>query len=389
MGAEPNSIIQQAGSRRQRSGFRRLFVWYCLGVLGTTLLVTGIIEAMGFLWIVLKAHGRSPLFPDPATQAAGLLLVTVIPLSVLIVAVLLFAWLIGRKINRPVNELMRAVEKIRRQDLDFSIQYSADNELGALCDAFNELRRELRESLEREWRKQEEMRTQIAALSHDLRTPVTIIQGHIEGLARAEGGEKRSQRLEEYLPVLEASSQRMTRLLNDVLLAASLEQASFVMQPQPVLLAEELGRKAHVYELQAAAQGIAFSSIDRARCSVRSSPVYLDLHRVEQILDNLFENALRYTPAQGQITLTYTYDERRLSLVLGDTGCGIAQQDLPHVFEKFYHGQAHPHEKTKAAGLGLYTCKLLVDKLGGTIGIRNHPSGGCEVTVCLPLIGGG
>ena len=97
------------------------------------------------------------------------------------------------------NELMRVVEKIRQQDLDFTITYSERNELGDLCYAFNELRHELQESLEREWRKQEEMRTMIAALSHDLRTPVTIIQGHIEGLVRAEAGEKRNHRLERYL----------------------------------------------------------------------------------------------------------------------------------------------------------------------------------------------
>lgn len=380
------SIVSQAAPRRSRFGFRRLFVVYCLGILSTTMLVTGIIEVLGFLGIALYAHGKSPMFPDQTTQTIGIVLVTFVPLCVLTAAVVLFAWLMGRKISRPVNELMQAVEKIRRQDLDFSIQYSANNELGDLCDAFNELRRELHESLEREWRKQEEMRTQLAALSHDLRTPVTIIQGHIEGLARAEVGEKRSQRLDRYLPVLEASSQRMTRLLNDILLVASLEQTSLVAQPQPVQLEEALARKAHVYQLQSADHNIAFTYVALAHAT-RPDLVCIDMHCVEQILDNLFENALRYTPAQGQINLTYTFDEHMLSWVLRDTGHGIASQDLPHIFEKFYYGQAQPNERAhKATGLGLYICRLLVDKLGGTIAIRNHPAGGCEATLRLPLM---
>jgi signal transduction histidine kinase len=75
-----------------------------------------------------------------------------------------------------------------------------------------------------------------------------------------------------------------------------------------------------------------------------------------------------------------------LLFLLRDTGCGISPADLPHVFEKFYHGQARPGEKArKATGLGLYTCKLLVEKHGGTLAIQNHPAGGCEVAFCLPL----
>lgn len=134
------------------------------------------------------------------------LVIIILPFIILLAAIFFFAWLMGRKISQPVEELMLAVEKIRQQDLNFRINYRGNNELGDLCAAFNELRQELQRSLEREWRKQEEMRTTVSALSHDLRTPVTIIQGHIESLARAEAGEKRCQRLERYLPVLEASS---------------------------------------------------------------------------------------------------------------------------------------------------------------------------------------
>lgn len=229
----------------------------------------------------------------------------------------------------------------------------------------------------------------IATLSHDLRTPVTVIQGHIEGLARTEAGEKRQQRLERYLPVLEASSQRMTRLLNDILLVSSLEEASFVIQLQPVRLAEALERKAAIYRLQAATHGITFSYYYENGHALAHGPgpVLLDLHRLEQVLDNLFENALRYTPAHGQISLNCTQLPDRVLFLLRDTGCGIAAADLPHVFEKFYHSHARPDEKArKASGLGLYTCKLLVEKHGGTIAIQNHPAGGCEVAFYLPLL---
>lgn len=376
--------LARPGIRRRRASFRRLFFWYCIGIIGATFVVTCILEACIVLFIALTSRGLLDFPHNLALQITLVLGALLLPFVVLIAAIFFFAWLMGHRIRQPVDELMLAVAKIRRQDLNFTINYRGNNELGDLCSAFNELRLELQRSLEREWRKQEEMRTTIAALSHDLRTPVTIIQGHIEGLARAESGEKRSQRLERYLPVLEASSQRMTRLLNDMLLVSALEQSGFVIQPQPVQLEQEMERKAGLYRLQAAAQEIGFSYTHQSTGS--AGPVALDMHRIEQVLDNLFENALRYTPARGEISLTWNLQPGCLAFILRDSGPGIAPSDLPHVFEKFYQGKqqngAKPH---KASGLGLYTCKLLVERHGGTIAIQNHPAGGCEIAFSLPL----
>jgi signal transduction histidine kinase len=383
MGSQGIAIIKTR-PRARRSSFQRLFTWYCIGIVVATFLITGILEAIIVAFIVLDKQWAAVYYHNLPLQNIVLLIAMVLPFIVLAVAILFFAWRMGRKVSRPVGELMGAVEKIRQQDLNFSISYRERNELGDLCSAFNELRSELQGSLEREWRKQEEMRTMIAALSHDLRTPVTIIQGHIESLVRAEAGEKRNQRLERYLPVLEASSQRMTRLLNEMLLVSSLEETSFVIQPQPVQLAEALARKATLYRLQAATHDIAFS-YRYEKHDPSAGPVLLDLHRLEQVLDNLFENALRPTPAHGQISLNCRQQPDQLLFLLRDTGCGIAPADLPHVFEKFYHGQGRPGEKArKASGLGLYTCKLLVERHGGTIALQNHPAGGCEVAFCLP-----
>ncbi len=378
--------ITKFRSRRRRTSFRGVFVWYCAGIVGATIGITCVLEFLFFIYFMLKAKQQGFITYDPSQNTLRLWLASGVPFVVLIMVVLFFAWLMGRKISQPVNELMGAVEKIRQKDLDFTINYDAHNELGELCSAFNELRHELQESLEREWHKQEEMRTMIAVLSHDLRTPTTIIQGHIEGLVRAQAGEKRYQRLERYLPVLEASSQRMSRLLNDMLLVSALEQTSFIIQPQSILIEEELARKVRVYTLQAAASGITFRFTCQNSINHPSS-IMLDLHRVEQVLDNLFENAVRHTPTNGQIDLTCTYDQHSLVFVLCDSGNGIAPEELPHVWEKFYHGRTFPDGKTsKTSGLGLYICKLLVERHGGTITLRNSPAGGCEVTVCLPAV---
>lgn len=381
MGTPSIGIAEPAG-RSGRSSFRRVFVWYCAGVIGATVALSGAIDIVLLIWYEFTR--RTGAIPYDTLRSEAEWVFFSAPIVSLVVAILFFAWLMGRQISQPVRELIQAVEKIRQRDLDFTITYSARNELGDLCAALNQLRGELQESLEREWRKQEEMRTMITAISHDLRTPVTIIQGHIDGLARAEAGEKRNQRLERYMPVLEASSQRMTRLLNDMLLVATLEQTSFVIQPRPVALEEEMARKAQVYTLQAAAAGVTFAYSARNH-TPDTTPVSLDFDRIEQVLDNLFENALRYTPADGEIGLTSTRDPQALTFILRDSGCGVAPEDLPHVWEKFYRGQASRGGAAGMhSGLGLSICKLLVERHGGTIALCNHAAGGCEVTVHLP-----
>ncbi|GCE22410.1 sensor histidine kinase [Dictyobacter kobayashii] len=380
MGSQHISIKGFA-ARPRHSGFRRLFIWYFLGILALAFIITAGLELLGILLIALSVQYTSIFSHNRFLQYLAVLVLIALPFSALLGACLFFAWRLERKISQPVGELMAAVEKICQQDLNFSIQYQAPNQLGDLCYAFNELRNALQASLEREWRKQEEIRTMIATLSHDLRTPVTIIQGHIEGLARAGAGEKRNQRLERYLPVLEASSQRMSLLLNDILLVSALEDANFTIQPEQVKLEDALACKAQVYALQASTHEITFAYAYQRAIDLPQQ-VTLDLHRLEQILDNLVENALRYTPAHGTIHLTCTHLQDTLSLALHDSGAGIAPEDLPHVFEKFY--QSPLQKGHKGAGLGLYTCKQLIEKMGGTISIQNHPAGGCEVTVVLP-----
>jgi signal transduction histidine kinase len=329
---------------------------------------------------------RYPTLDNPALSTLqrvsflALLSVAVLaPVVALSGSTLFFARRLGRRFGGPLGELTVAVEKIRSRDLDFAVGYDGQDELGDLCRAMEDLRSELRDTLEREWRRGEEARETVAALSHDLRTPVTVIKGHVESLARAPEG-RRPERLERYLPVLEASSDRLVRLLDDVLQVLGMEQSGFELQPQGVDLSDLLHRKSEIYRLRAAERGVSF------RLDGGEGPlaVLLDPHRFEQVLDNLFENALRFTPEGGEILLRCKRDGDRLSVALRDTGPGVDPSDLPRVFEKFYRGDRDGAGPKGSAGLGLYVSKLLVEAQGGDISIRNHPDGGCEATFRLP-----
>jgi len=335
----------------------------------------------GYLLLTYPASALPPQASISWAFILGLLLLE--PPVVLFVVVLIFASRLGKKLNQPVEELMGAVEKIKQHDLDFTIHYDQPDVLGDLCRAVNDLRTALQSSLLREWDKEEQMRELVAALSHDLRTPVTVIQGHIEGLQRAQPA-KRAERLERYLPVLETNAQRIGRLLEEILLISSLEQAEFSLQMQAVHLGDELRRKAQNYELAAAEQEIRFR-YELYRVA-ESEEALLDFSQIERVLDNLFENALRFTPKGGEITLSCAWNVGVLSISLHDTGSGIDPQELPFIFDKYYTRSRRPKQgKKKTVGLGLYVCRVLIEKHGGQIMARNRPEGGCEVSFWLPL----
>jgi signal transduction histidine kinase len=303
-----------------------------------------------------------------------------IALITLLVTTVLFARRLANWYAPPLRELRAAVERIKRQDLNFAITYDGPDELGDLCRAFSELRNQLQSSLLQEWTREEEAREMVATLSHDLRTPVTILQGHIESLASAPP-EKRTQRLERYLPALEEGVQQLHQLLGSMLTAASLEQSGFTLQSRLIDPESELTQKAEVYALRCAEDNITFQYYVDKLPDI-GGEVELDMQRIWQVLDNLFENALRFTPAGGTISLTWAWNRSVLSYILRDSGPGINEQDLPHIFDKYYRSSIVDAQRErvhkKSTGLGLYICRELVERHGGSIAVRNLPEGGCE-----------
>ncbi|EFH88224.1 HAMP domain-containing sensor histidine kinase [Ktedonobacter racemifer] len=368
----------------RHTDIKKLFFFYVLSALGIILLLSAYVEGLLVLQLVRVAYDYREDLAWYVSLLQSMLFLA--PILISLVTLLVTTVLFGRRLaswyGPPLRELKAAVEKIKRQDLNFAISYNGPDELGDLCRAFNELSNQLQSSLLQEWTREEEAREMVATLSHDLRTPVTILQGHIESLASVRP-EKRAQRLERYLPALEEGVQQLNQLLGLMLTAVSLEQSGFTLQPRPIDPEDELARKAESYTLRCAEYGITFHyHVDKL--PGLEGRAGLDMQRIGQVLDNLFENALRFTPAGGTISLAWAWNRSVLSFRLGDRGPGINVQDLPHIFDKYYHRSAGEVEREgtpkKSTGLGLYICKELVARHGGSIAARNLPEGGCELS---------
>ncbi|MEC0242281.1 HAMP domain-containing sensor histidine kinase [Paenibacillus dokdonensis] len=300
---------------------------------------------------------------------AMILIFLVSPFLYIAIFTYLFAAKFGRRIARPVHELIEASQRIRNQDLDFTVSYKADNELGMLTESFENMRGALKSSLLREWKLEQERRDMMDAIAHDFRTPMTIIQGNVELLA--DTPDMIRSRAEVHLKVIEDNIQRVNRLIQDVQIASEKDMEYFPLRGEEVILEDFLRDKEREVGYICHSHRAEYSFEYEVLTVDPMTPVYMDVQRVSQVLDNLIANSIRYLPSEaGWLGVRVQRQSSALLFEICDNGPGFKDQDIPHLFEKFYRG-----EKGQT-GLGLYTAQIIAEKHGGSIRALNRKEGG-------------
>lgn len=285
----------------------------------------------------------------------------------------IFARRVGRKINDPLQMLIEATHKIQQRDLDFSIDYQGRNEISKVLDAFEDMRKVLKQSLLAQWKSEEERREMLAAISHDFRTPMTIIQGHVENLL--ENPSRNQERLERYLETILRNTQRVVRLMTDFRIVTEIDSPEFSLHPAKTSIQEYVDSKYHEFLVMTRSYGISFL-LDYKDMRLHREAMYIDADRISQIIDNIMANALRYTPNGGHISWLVRVEEDILKLSIEDSGKGITDDQAAQLFNKFYQEDPSRSETKGHSGLGLYIVKSLVEKHGGTVSAKSNHSGG-------------
>lgn len=278
-------------------------------------------------------------------------------------------------INKPLNVLMDASQKIKEKDLDFEIDYHSENELGRLCDAFAEMKEELKNSLTIQWKVEQDRIDMIEALAHDLKTPLSIIKGYSEALigANKDGGEK----LTKYLAVIKGNAEKSSALVQQMQYTSDLEKSNTQLHLVSVNLYNFLEQKVHDYELQAKEKKI---DIILKMQGDAKTPFLIDIDRLERILDNIISNSLQYNVMGSNIYINVRVEEENIFYDISDNGSGFNKKDIKKAFDKFYRGDETRNSKDGHSGLGLYIVKQLVEQLGGSINIYNSKLGGACVS---------
>ena len=281
---------------------------------------------------------------------------------------LALARVLARGMTQPIRDMAAAAQRLARGDYGTDVPVQSRDELGRLAETFNRMAGEL-ESLERL------RRDLVANVSHELKTPISALRAHLENLL--DGVEEPDR---DTLQLMLGQAERLTRLIEELLDLSRLESGAVTLQLEPVRLeplVAQVGREVQV----ARTRSISF----RNRVPVDLPPLQADRERLYQVLFNLLDNAFRFTPAGGSITVDAACRDDECEVSVEDTGPGIPDEHLPFVFERFYRVDRARARGDGGTGIGLTIAKSVVEAHGGRIWAERVEEGGCRFTFVLPL----
>ena len=285
------------------------------------------------------------------------------------VAVVASLWL-ARSIARPLKQITRAAHAIARGELKQSIPVRGRDEVAQLAASFNSMSAEVERS-------HRTLREFVANASHELRTPLTSIQGFSQALV--DGAVDAGEGSVEAGKIINEEAERMRRLVEDLLYLSRVEASAVPAAPEPVdvsaLLREELRRLEHVARRRAL----------ELRSEVGPLPLVPgDASQLDRVFGNLLENAGKYTPVGGRITVRAAASNGTVRVAVHNTGTVSPAEDLPRVFDRFYRVDKSRAREVEGSGLGLAIAREVVERHGGTIGVESAEALGTTFTVVLP-----
>ncbi len=277
----------------------------------------------------------------------------------------LLSYLLARRLTRPLAELSAATAQLASGEPGAEVPVRGRDELASLAGAFNEMSKELS-------RTREAQRSFLESVGHELKTPLTSIRGYAEAIddgavTPADGGR-----------VIAAEADRLERMVEDLLDLGRFGRSGFEVAHAPVDLGVVVARAVERHRPRASALAVELSST-----VTESAWAHGDEDRLLQATSNLIENALRLTPAGG--TVAVRAEPGRITVT--DTGPGLAPEDLPRAFERFYLHDRHRSQRVVGSGLGLAIVKELVVAMGGSVEATNASGGGAEFRLCLAPAG--
>jgi signal transduction histidine kinase len=291
-----------------------------------------------------------------------------VPLGFVLVSFVL-GGLAFRRLGTPFADIMSATDAIARGDLSVRLRESIPGELGNLARRFNNMTAELE-------RAEQQRRNLTADIAHELRTPLHIIQGNLEGIL-----DSVYEPTAENLSGILDETRLLARLVDDLQTLSITEAGQLALHPTRFQAADLLSDLVGRFSAEAAAKGISLQvgefDPDLA--------VLADYDRLYQVLTNLLANALRHTPSGCQVHLLVEAGRQDLQLTVRDTGEGIPPEDLPFIFDRFWRGdRARTRTEASGSGLGLAIARGLVLAHGGSIDVTSQPGEGTSFTIRLP-----
>ncbi|KEK23819.1 sensor histidine kinase [Bacillus gaemokensis] len=280
-------------------------------------------------------------------------------------------FLLSRLLTQPLLRMKHATEKMSRGDLSVSLITTQNDEIGELAESIQTLANDLHYM-------KKERSAFLASVAHELRTPLTYVRGYADISLKDSTSHEQRQK---YLSIIKDEADYITNLVQDLFLLAQMEQLNFSIQTTEIHLHNFLSRIVTKVNTMYEAKHINVS----LTCSSSLFTV-LDEQRFEQVIVNILNNAYAHSAEYSQIMIYATAHKSHIEIAIQDEGDGIPEEDLPHIFERFYRVDKARSRATGGTGLGLAIVKEIVELHGGKVTVKSTLDHGSCFTISLPIV---
>ena len=298
-----------------------------------------------------------------------------IVIILLVTSVLLTTW-IGRSIFKPISELNVAMQHIKDGNFDYMLptDVKEKGELGALYRNYEDMRLRLKESADEKIEREKQNKELISNISHDLKTPITAIKGYSQGLL--EGVAANPEKQMKYIRIINSKANDMNNLINELTLYSSIDNNRIPYNFVKLNVAEYFGDCIEEIgaDLESKQIKLNYSNLTEPETQIVADP-----EQIKRVVNNIVSNSVKYLERDdgtGQIDIRILDEVDSIRIELEDNGKGIAQKDIPSIFDRFYRTDASRNSKQGGSGIGLSIVKKIIEDHGGYIWATSHEGEG-------------
>lgn len=300
-------------------------------------------------------------------------------LAGLLLAFFIVAVEMRRFLLKPLEKMGLAARQIAGGDWEVHLPLSRITEIAEVRDGFEVMVKGLQKSNQKQAELEEERRFVIAAVAHDLRTPLFALRGYLDGLEQ--GIAQSPEKIAKYVAVCKEKSTQLDRLVEDLFTFTKMEYLETKLNCKTVDLKLLLQKSMDSLSSLARQKEILISNHSTDNCLISGDP-----HLLERAMNNLLDNAVRHTPIHGEIVVQCYKDGDKVNFTIRDTGPGFSPEELERVFEPLYRGEVSRNRATGGSGLGLTIAQRIVRRHGGELAVSNHLKGGALLTGWIPAV---
>lgn len=296
-----------------------------------------------------------------------------------ILAIFLIGLMMRRFILNPLEKLDQGARKIAEEDFDIQLPSSRITEIANVSEGFKIMISGLTESFQKQVELEHDRRFVIAAVAHDLRTPLFALRGYLDGLEQ--GVARSPEKIAKYVAVCKEKSMQLDRLVEDLFTFAKMDYLEMELNVHSIDFSQILKQSINTIRMHADQKLILIvEKVVENNCLING-----DSHLLERAVINLLDNAVRHTPREGEILVQCKKENDRVVFSIKDTGEGFSSEELRHVFEPLYRGEKSRNRSTGGAGLGLTIAQRIIKQHGGNLSAGNHSDGGAKLEGWIPL----